>query len=32
MSLYSDYDGYFEEQYPFGIPGDIWERSSVWTK
>lgn len=25
MSLYDDYDGYFEEQYPFGMAGDIWK-------
>lgn len=28
MSLYSDYDGYFEEQYPFGMAGDIWKSRS----
>lgn len=28
MSLYSDYDGYFEEDYPFGIAGDIWHSYS----
>lgn len=28
MSLYSDYDGYFEESYPFGIAGDIWHSHS----
>ena len=24
MSLYDDFDGYFERDYPFGIPGDVW--------
>ena len=28
MSLYSDYDGYFEADYPFGIAGDIWHSHS----
>ena len=28
MSLYSDYDGYFEESYPFGIVGDVWHSHS----
>ena len=25
MSLYDDFDGYFERDYPFGIPGDVWK-------
>ena len=28
MSLYSDYDGYFEDQYPFGMAGDVWRSRS----
>lgn len=24
MSLYDDFDGYFERDYPFGMPGDVW--------
>lgn len=28
MSLYSDYDGYFEKQYPFGMAGDVWHSHS----
>ena len=30
MSLYSDvqYDGYFEELYPFGMAGDVWHSHS----
>ena len=25
MSLYDGFDGYFERDYPFGIPGDVWK-------
>lgn len=25
MSLYEDFDGYFEHDYPFGLPCDIWK-------
>lgn len=25
MSLYEDFDGYFEHDYPFGLPGDTWK-------
>lgn len=24
MSFREDYDGYFEADYPFGVPGDVW--------
>lgn len=25
MSFYEDFDGYFDREYPFGMPGDIWQ-------
>ena len=25
MSFREDFDGYFEYDYPFGMPGDIWQ-------
>lgn len=25
MSLYEDFDGYFEHDYLFGLPGDTWK-------
>ena len=25
MSFREDFDGYFEHDYPFGMPGDIWQ-------
>lgn len=32
MSLHSDYDGYFEESYPFGIAGDVWHSHSGYIR